>query len=73
MEFTKESKINSSVWLFCGNSTCTDGLIHISELDHKRVDKVEDVCKEGDILKFKVIGQDPKTKKIQIVMQSFNA
>ena len=44
----------------------TDGLIHISELDHKRVDKVEDVCKEGDILKFKVIGQDPKTKKYKL-------
>lgn len=43
-----------------------DGLIHISELDHKRVEKVEDVCKEGDILKFKVIGQDPKTKKFKL-------
>lgn len=44
----------------------TDGLIHISELDHKRVEKVEDVCKEGDILKFKVIGRDPKTKKFKL-------
>lgn len=43
-----------------------DGLIHISELDHKRVEKVEDVCKEGDVLKFKVIGQDPKTKKFKL-------
>lgn len=41
----------------------TDGLIHISELEHRRLEKVEEVCKEGDILKFKVIGQDPKTKK----------
>ncbi|MBD3638655.1 MAG: polyribonucleotide nucleotidyltransferase [Crocinitomicaceae bacterium] len=41
----------------------TDGLIHISELEHRRLDKVEDVCKEGDVLKFKVIGRDPKTKK----------
>ena len=44
----------------------TDGLIHISELDHKRVEKVEEVCKEGDVLKFKVIGQDPKTKKFKL-------
>jgi polyribonucleotide nucleotidyltransferase len=44
----------------------TDGLIHISELEHRRVEKVEDVCKEGDILKFKVIGQDPKTKKFKL-------
>lgn len=41
----------------------TDGLIHISELEWRRVEKVEEVCKEGDLLKFKVIGRDPKTKK----------
>ena len=41
----------------------TDGLIHISELEHRRVNNVEEVCKEGDLLKFKVIGKDPKTKK----------
>jgi len=41
----------------------TDGLIHISELEWRRVEKVEEVCKEGDVLKFKVIGRDPKTKK----------
>jgi len=44
----------------------TDGLIHISELEHRRVEKVEDVCKEGDVLKFKVIGVDPKTKKYKL-------
>jgi polyribonucleotide nucleotidyltransferase len=44
----------------------TDGLIHISELEHRRVEKVEDVVKEGDVLKFKVIGQDPKTKKFKL-------
>ncbi|MFD1553234.1 polyribonucleotide nucleotidyltransferase [Putridiphycobacter roseus] len=44
----------------------TDGLIHISELEHGRVEKVEDVCKEGDVLKFKVIGVDPKTKKYKL-------
>ncbi len=44
----------------------TDGLIHISELENRRVEKVEDVCKEGDVLKFKVIGRDPKTKKFKL-------
>ncbi len=44
----------------------TDGLIHISELEHRRVEKVEDICKEGDVLKFKVIGIDPKTKKYKL-------
>jgi len=41
----------------------TDGLIHISEFAHERVNKMEDVCKEGDLVKFKVIGRDPKSRK----------
>ncbi len=41
----------------------TDGLIHISEFAHERVNKMEDVCKEGDVVKFKVIGRDPKSRK----------
>ena len=41
----------------------TDGLIHISEFSWEKVAKMEDVCKEGDLLKFKVVGKDPKTKK----------
>ena len=41
----------------------TDGLIHVSEFAHERITKMEDVAKEGDVVKFKVMGQDPKTKK----------
>jgi polyribonucleotide nucleotidyltransferase len=41
----------------------TDGLIHVSEFAHERIAKMEDVAKEGDVVKFKVMGQDPKTKK----------
>ena len=40
-----------------------DGLIHISEFSWDRVEKMEDVCKEGDVVKFKVVSRDPKTKK----------
>ncbi|SMC20411.1 polyribonucleotide nucleotidyltransferase [Desulfacinum hydrothermale DSM 13146] len=36
----------------------TDGLIHISQLDHKRVQKVTDVVKEGDEVLVKVIDID---------------
>ncbi len=43
-----------------------DGLIHISELEHRRLQTVDEVCKEGDILKFQVIGVDPKTKKYKL-------
>lgn len=35
-----------------------EGLIHISELDTKRVAKVEDVIKLGDVVKVKLIGFD---------------
>ncbi len=36
----------------------TDGLVHISELDHKRVAKVTDVLKEGDEIEVKVLDVD---------------
>jgi polyribonucleotide nucleotidyltransferase len=35
-----------------------EGLVHISELDLKRVEKTEDVVKVGDIVKVKIIGFD---------------
>lgn len=41
----------------------TDGLIHVSEFSTERIAKMEDVAKEGDIVKFKVVGRDPKSKK----------
>ena len=41
----------------------TDGLIHISEFNWDKIAKMEDVCKEGDIVRFKVMGRDLKTKK----------
>ena len=43
-----------------------DGLVHISELEWRKVDKVEDVLKEGDMVKVKIIGIDPKTQKIKL-------
>lgn len=36
----------------------TDGLVHISELDNKRVAKVTDVVKEGDVIEVKVLDVD---------------
>ncbi|MFP4458491.1 MAG: polyribonucleotide nucleotidyltransferase [Candidatus Zixiibacteriota bacterium] len=36
----------------------TDGLLHISEIDKKRIDKVEDVMNVGDKVEVKVIGLD---------------
>jgi polyribonucleotide nucleotidyltransferase len=44
----------------------TDGLVHISELDEKRVRQVQDVCKEGDEMVVKVIGIDRASGKIRL-------
>ena len=43
-----------------------DGLCHISKLDFKRVEKVEDVVNVGDKLLVKVMDIDPKTGKISL-------
>ncbi len=43
----------------------TDGLVHISQIDVKRVEKVSDVLKEGDEVKVKVIDID-KAGKIKL-------
>lgn len=47
---------------FAGKS----GLLHVSEISHTRIDKVEDVFKEGDDVKIKIIGIDEKTGKIRL-------
>ena len=40
----------------------TDGLVHISELDDKRVEKVTDVLQEGDEVMVKVLNVDQRGK-----------
>jgi polyribonucleotide nucleotidyltransferase len=39
-----------------------DGLVHISELENRRVEKVTDVVKEGDKIKVKVLEIDSRGK-----------
>ncbi len=43
-----------------------EGLVHISEMDRKRVNKVEDVIKEGDRIDVKLIGIDPDNGKVKL-------
>ncbi len=43
-----------------------DGLLHISEIDWKRINNVEDVLKEGQELQVKLIGIDPKNGKLKL-------
>lgn len=40
----------------------TSGLVHISEIDFKRIDKVTDVLSEGEFVRVKVIGIDDRGK-----------
>lgn len=49
-------KFGAFVELFKG----TDGLLHISKIDHKRINKVEDVLNIGDIVKVKVVEIDDR-------------
>jgi polyribonucleotide nucleotidyltransferase len=35
-----------------------DGLLHVSEIDWKRVENVTDVLKEGDVIEVKLLGID---------------
>ncbi|HIR59509.1 MAG TPA: polyribonucleotide nucleotidyltransferase [Candidatus Onthousia excrementipullorum] len=45
------------VWPGC------EGLVHVSQLDTKHIDRVEDVVKEGDTILVKAIGKDKKGKE----------
>ena len=45
---------------FVSISNNRDGFVHISELAEYRVDFVEDIINEGDVIKVKVIGFDKK-------------
>jgi polyribonucleotide nucleotidyltransferase len=38
----------------------TEGLLHISELAHGRVEKTEDVVKKGDIVRVKLLSMDER-------------
>lgn len=47
---------------FAGKS----GLLHISEMSHQRLEKVEDELALGDMVKVKIIGIDKRTGKLRL-------
>ena len=49
------------------------GLLHISEISWKRLETMEGVLKEGDVVKVKLIGLDPKTGKFKLSRKVLNA
>ena len=49
------------------------GLLHISEISWKRLETMEGVLNEGDIVKVKLIGLDPKTGKFKLSRKALMA
>ncbi|MDO4732779.1 MAG: polyribonucleotide nucleotidyltransferase [Bacillota bacterium] len=47
-------------------SSGKDGMVHISELSNKRVNNVEDVCAEGDVMWVKVKAIDKASGKVKL-------
>ncbi len=43
-----------------------DGLLHISEIEHRRLEKVEEVLSEGDVIEVKLIAVDEKNGKLKL-------
>ena len=46
-----------------------DGLVHISQISDKRVEKVSDELKEGDVIKVKVLEVD-RQGRIRLSMRN---
>ncbi len=42
------------------------GLVHISEISWKRLETLDGIVKEGDMMKVKLIGTDPKSGKFKL-------
>jgi polyribonucleotide nucleotidyltransferase len=48
----------------------TDGMIHISQISDKRIEKVSDVLKIGDIVTVKVVEVDPMKGRISLSIKA---
>jgi len=47
-----------------------EGLVHISELDYRRVAAVSDVVQEGEVVQVKVLKVDPDSRKISLSIKA---
>lgn len=43
-----------------------EGLVHISEIDFKRINKVEDAVQKGEVVQVRVLKIDPDSRKISL-------
>ncbi len=44
----------------------TEGLLHVSEMDYKRVEHASDICSEGDEIEVKVLAIDRASNRIRL-------
>lgn len=47
-----------------------DGLVHISQISHDRVEKASDVLTEGQTVKVKVLSVDPSTQRVSLSIKA---
>jgi len=47
-----------------------EGLVHISQMANRRVEKTEDVVKPGDVVDVKVISIDPEAKRMSLSIKA---
>ncbi|MBL8887320.1 MAG: S1 RNA-binding domain-containing protein, partial [Phycisphaerales bacterium] len=47
-----------------------DGLVHISEIDHKRIGKVEDALKVDEIVRCKILKIDPANRRVSLSIKA---
>ena len=52
--------------VFVGFEGGRDGLLHVSEMSHSRIENVEDEFEEGDTVKFKIVDVDERTGKLRL-------
>lgn len=50
-----------------------EGLVHISEIEHRRIGHASDVLKQDEIVKVKVLKIDPGTRKISLSIKALKA
>ncbi len=55
---------------FCEIAPGVEGLIHISELDHKRIAKVDDAVKQDEIVQVKILKIDPGNRRISLSIKA---
>jgi small subunit ribosomal protein S1 len=66
---TKTTEFGAFVQLEAG----VEGMIHISELDHKRVHRVTDVVQVGKEIEVKILSVDPSKKRIALSLKALSA